>query len=372
MKIKILSLITAISVILLSVSCDGAAGSPLKSEVTVNKTQLNLIAGETFTLTATSSINNEISWFSTIDAVATVSEDGVVTAKSAGNTTITATDGVSVADCIVTVTEAIEGYALTFNDDFDGDSLDLTKWGYNVGTQDVYGNSYGPAYWGNNELQYYTEGDNVKVSDGILKIIAKKESMGDREYTSSRILTRNKFSQTYGYFEAKMKLPAGSGTWPAFWLMPEPNSKDSYANEYGTWASNGEIDIMEMKGRLPNYIDTTIHYGGYWPNDEINGKTNVISTPATEWHTYALEWTEESIAWIIDGEKVYEVSNKVYYSTASDSPSAPFDKPFYIILNLAIGGNYDPQGTAEFLAKNDFTEAFMEVDYVRVYEKIEH
>lgn len=371
MKLKILSVITAISVILLSASCNAVAVSPLKSVVTINHTQLDLAAGETFTLTATSSIDNEISWFSALDAVATVSENGVVTAKSAGETTVSATDGVSVADCQVTVTEAIEGYVLTFKDEFDGDSLDLTKWGYNVGTQDVYGNSYGPAYWGNSELQYYTEGNNAEVSDGTLKIIAKRESMGDRQYTSSRILTRNKFSQTYGYFEAKMKLPAGSGMWPAFWLMPEPNSKDSYANEYGTWASNGEIDIMEMKGRLPDLIDTTIHFGGYWPENRINGKTTKISTPATEWHTYALEWTEESLAWIIDGKKVYEVSNKVYYSTASDSPSAPFDKPFYIIFNLAVGGSYDPTGTAEFLAKNDFTEACMEVDYVRVYQKAE-
>lgn len=153
MKLKILSIITAIIVILLAASCDAVAGSPIKSVVTINRTKLSLSAGETFTLTATSSINNEISWFSALDAVATVSERGLVTAKSAGETTISATDGVSVADCQLIVTEAVEGYVLTFKDDFDGDSLDLTKWGYNVGTQDVYGNSYGPAYWGNSELK---------------------------------------------------------------------------------------------------------------------------------------------------------------------------------------------------------------------------
>lgn len=363
---KIFLSILIIITLLFSVACEEV----FTGKVTISTDALNMLVGETVTLTATSSLQKTIIWVSSDEGVASVTDDGVVTALKKGETTIIATDGGAMSSCFLSVTEGVEGYALTFHDEFDGTALNADYWSYQTGVQDVYGNSYGPMYWGNSELQYYTDGGNVVVSDGTLKIIAKKENAGDMEYTSARICTRNKFSQTYGYFEAKMKLPIGSGIWPAFWMMPEPLTDESSANEYGTWASCGEIDIMEMKGRLPYYIDTTIHFGGNWPSNASVGRTNKIETRADEWHVYALEWTEDYLSWIIDGKTVYTVKNDVYYSSESDSPSAPFDKPFYILFNLAVGGTYDVQGTAEFLQANDFTEAVMEVDYVRAYEKI--
>lgn len=362
------------------------------STVTLDQTQLTITQGQSVVLKATSSIGNDITWVSSSEEIVIVSASGIVTGLSVGQAVVTATDGKAMANCAVTVnanqspnpdvtpdpdkpdTDPYhkDGYKLTFQDEFDGETLDTTKWGYMLGVQDHYGNEYGPMNWGNGELQYYTEGDNVEVNDGTLKIIARKEQRESCNYTSSRICTRDKFSQTFGYFEARMKLPIGSGLWPAFWLMPQPSSKDGLSNAYGGWAASGEIDIMENKGRLPNKIDNTIHYGGGWPNNKLIGKSTTLSSPVSDWHIYALEWTYDKLTWLVDGIAVYTVSSDVYYSTASDSPAAPFDQPFYVILNLAVGGSYDPQGTQEFLTANNFVEACVQVDFVRVYQRLDY
>lgn len=256
------------------------------------------------------------------------------------------------------------GYKFVWGDEFDGMSLDADKWCYQTGTRDYYGSTVGANYWGNNEKQYYTEGDNLSVSDGELKITAKREDREGMQFTSSRIVTRGLFSRTYGYFEAKMKLPAVKGMWPAFWLLPQPTDETSSDNVYGGWAANGELDIMEAKGRLLNQVDTTIHYGGNWPNNKYTGSTTTLESNIDEWHTYAVDWRENYIAWIIDDEEVYRLTNADWWSAASDSATAPFDRPFYILLNLAVGGNYD----GNIMPDQDFTQATMFVDYVRVYE----
>ena len=160
-----------------------------------------------------------------------------------------------------TVTKESGNWKLVWSDEFTGDRLDETKWDYQIGN----GVRYGVTDWGNNEAEYYSE-DNVTVSHGTLKIEAKREELGGKSYTSGRIRTladpkedgtgrETLFSTKYGRIEARMKLPTGTGLWPAFWLLPDPNG-----NTYGNWAASGEIDIMEARGRIPDETSGTISY----------------------------------------------------------------------------------------------------------------
>jgi beta-glucanase (GH16 family) len=248
---------------------------------------------------------------------------------------------------------------LDWSDEFDGAELDLTKWSYQLGT----GSSEGLTDWGNNEKQYY-RAENAVVRDGMLVITARRESYGGKGYTSARITTRGAkganpglYNTTFGRIEARISLPPIVGMWPAFWMLPQ-------ASPYGGWASSGEIDIMEAKGRLPNCFAGTIHYGGGWPNNtysSIGDKYYAAGTGNCEaFHTYAIEWTATKIEWFLDGTAVGNKTN--WYSSAAPMP-APFDVPFYLLLNLAVGGNFD--GNREPPA--DFQEAEMKVDWVRVY-----
>ncbi len=338
---------------------------------------LKLTVGESVTLKATSSLGGQIEWSSSNVAVATVS-NGLVTAAAKGEAVIKAKTDYAEAQCTVTVKEAShpvipdpdadkEGYRLVWRDEFNGASLDTAKWGYQTGIKDIYGSSVGPDYWGNSELQYYTE-DAVSVADGSLKITATKQQQGDRPYTSGRILTRDKASFTYGYFEARMKTPTGSGMWPAFWMLPQPSSPANSENEYGGWPANGEIDIMEAKGRLENKVDTTLHFGKAWDAHDYVTKETTLSSNTDEWHTYAVDWTADAISWFVDGQKVLTVTKDRWWSqdVSNQGKSQPFDKPFYIIFNLAVGGMYDSYNQPDA----SFTSAAMYVDYVRVYEAL--
>ena len=252
------------------------------------------------------------------------------------------------------------GYALTFDEDFNGDELDMDVWNYDIGT--------GSGGWGNGELQYYTgnnktgESGNIVISDGTLKIIAKREQYGGKDFTSARIKTKDNFAQTFGRFEARIKLPEGVGLWPAFWMMPQ----DSV---YGTWPQSGEIDIMEARGREPDKTTYAFHYGS------ISGSVHpyqtgkyTLSTPITEWHVYAVEWNSEKIDFYVDDILMESFSTSLAWTPNpahhEKTDASPFDQDFYIILNMAIGGTFD--GGAE--PDSSFTSATMEVDYVRVYK----
>lgn len=338
---------------------------------------IELTVGESITLKVFSNHDEEIEWLTQTPSVASV-ENGKVTALSEGTTLIMARTSKASARCTVKVNKAEssstpinptdpaykEGYTLVWRDEFEGNSLDTSKWGYQTGTQDRYGTATGPNYWGNGELQYYTQ-DAVSVSGGSLKITAEKQTMGDRPYTSGRILTRDKASFTYGYFEARMKTPTGDGMWPAFWMLPQPPNANATENEYGGWPANGEIDIMEAKGSRFNKVDTTLHFGKAWDAHDYATKETALSSNTDEWHTYAVDWTADAISWYVDGQKVFTVTKNRWWSqdASNQGQSMPFDKPFYIIFNLAVGGQYDnyaqPGGS--------FVSATMEVDYVRVY-----
>ena len=337
-----------------------------KVTVTISQSKAEIFEAGSLELKATASDGTAVGWYSSNTSIATVSQFGVVRGVKAGVATITAaTNGNASATCEVTVLKTSDR-KLVWSDEFNGTALDTKVWSYQTGTQDHYGNSWGPQYWGNDELQYYTNGNNVKVADGVLEITAKRESMGDRDFTSARITTRDTKTYTYGYFEARIKSPAIEGMWPAFWMLPQPSSKNSTDNAYGGWPNNGEIDIMEAKGRLKNVVDCTLHYGRGWENENhmMNGKSPTLSSNIDQWHTYALDWRKDYIAWIVDGREVHRVTSSEWWTGSSTVQTAPFDKPFYILLNLAVGGQYDNYRSPSA----SFSQATMSIDYVRVYE----
>jgi len=222
-------------------------------------------------------------------------------------------------------------------DEFDVNGApNTTKWGYNTGT----GNG-----WGNNELEYYTtRPENVIIENGILKIKAIKEEYMGSHYTSARLLTKGKFSFKYGRAEVRAKLPVGGGTWPAFWMLGDNI-------DTAPWPACGEVDILESVGNNPNVNHSSLHSPGRSGNTPDTA-TTTVSNSATEFHVYAADWTAESIKFYVD--------DKLFYTYANSS-STPFNLNFFLILNLAMGGNFG--GTVD----PNFTTATFEVDYVRVY-----
>lgn len=244
---------------------------------------------------------------------------------------------------------------LSWYDEFDGTAVDPTKWSFELGT----GSQYGLTGWGNNELQYYTaRSANARVADGLLTITARRENYGGQAYTSARLTTRGHFAQTGGRFEMRAALPLGQGFWPAFWMLPA-------TNVYGGWAASGEIDIMEARGQQPNRIVTAIHYGDRWPGNTSSGTTLTLPSGGSiaDFHDYALEWdvgSDPELRWYIDGRLAWRTS--AWWTSGGPYP-APFDKPFNLMLNLAVGGNFvgSPDGSTPF-------PATMQVDYVRAYQ----
>ena len=252
----------------------------------------------------------------------------------------------------------LDPLTLVWSDEFDGAQLDPEVWFFESGD----GSQYGIPGWGNSERQWYLP-DNARLEDGKLKITARRETVGNFGFTSARINTRDRFAFKYGRIEASIQLPAGQGLWPAFWMLAQDSP-------YGDWPASGEIDILEAVnlGGFPgpggigggNEIFGTLHFGGGALGRIIASTTYVPSTDVTaDFHTYALEWDEFEIRWYYDGI-LYAVQNS-WQSSAAPYP-APFDQPFYILLNLAVGGNFpgSPDGSTPF-------PATMEVDWVRVY-----
>ncbi|WP_142784629.1 family 16 glycosylhydrolase [Changchengzhania lutea] len=236
---------------------------------------------------------------------------------------------------------------IVWADEFSGTSLDQTKWNYQIGD----GCAEGICGWGNNELQSYQEG-NVTVSNGTLKIKAQKERIKGSQYTSGRINSKAKGDFTYGRFEASIKLPAGDGLWPAFWML-------STNEPYGGWPQSGEIDIMEFVASDQNTILGYMHYGDPYPNNQSQGNTYSLTngTFPEAFHEFAIEWEPGEIRWFMDG---------ILYSTKRTEDVSPFnwpfDQDFHFLLNVAVGGNLGG-------AVNDsMLPATMEVDYVRVYD----
>jgi len=258
--------------------------------------------------------------------------------------------------CLVGVLDgsAQAQYSLFFADEFDGLAIDTSIWEHQIGD----GSDYGlPPGWGNNELQYYTSDTfNAYVFDGSLHIVAREASIGGYDYTSARLRTKNALDFRYGRIEARIKLPRGQGFWPAFWMLPT-NSP------YGGWAASGEIDVMEAVNQM-SAVHGTIHFGSTWPNNVSNGGSFADGTDfSQDFHIYTCEWTPDLIRWFVDGQEYHSVTSAAWHSSAAPSnPRAPFDTPFHLIVNLAVGGNWpgSPNGSTPFPSE-------MLIDWVRVY-----
>ncbi|MEM9382708.1 MAG: family 16 glycosylhydrolase [Planctomycetota bacterium] len=252
-----------------------------------------------------------------------------------------------------TAVPAVAQYQLVWEDDFNGTSLDLTKWQPMIGDgcPDLCG-------WGNNELQYY-RAENATVVGGSLRITAKEETFGGRQYTSARLRTAGLGDWKYGRFEMRAKMPVGQGMWPAFWMLPT----DSV---YGVWAASGEMDVVEMVGQTPNRIFGTLHFGGTFPANTQSGGAYTLpsGTFADGFHRYAMEWDETEIRWYVD-DVLYSTKTS-WWSSGGPYP-APFDQRFHLLLNLAVGGNLPgaPNGSTSFPQS-------LEVDWVRVYQVPDH
>lgn len=246
-----------------------------------------------------------------------------------------------------TETARSQNYELVWSDEFNGDSLDTDTWNFWIGT----------AY--NNELQYYTSrSKNAYIEDGKLHLMAFKENHMGREYTSARISTDStSIGWKQGRFEARLKMPEGKGFWPAFWLMPIRDIN---------WPKGGEIDIMEYRGNEPYTASGAIHFWrGGCKEDTMECRKFLTEEFTTDgdklsekFYTYALEWTDQELIWYFE-DKIYQ---RIYYKDL-DTEFNPFSTPFYIILNLAVGGDFLPNPDES----TEFPQAF-EIDYVRVYQ----
>ncbi|MCL1868152.1 MAG: family 16 glycosylhydrolase [Paludibacter sp.] len=234
-------------------------------------------------------------------------------------------------------------FTLIWADEFDGASYDNTIW-----SPQIAGDGFG-----NNELQYYTgNSNNIFTRDGCLVLKAIRENYGGRQYTSGKIWTQNKKYFKYGRVEARFKLPAGRGTWPAIWMMPQ-------SSVYGGWPNSGEIDIMEFVGYQPNIIFGTVHRGAGSGNNG-NGSNIAMSNP-NAFHIVRIDWEPGYIKWYLDGTLFH-----TYNNAWAGSAQWPFDQNFYVILNFAVGGDW---GGAQGVDTNIWPQEFL-IDYVRVYQKI--
>ena len=227
---------------------------------------------------------------------------------------------------------------------------DTSRWNYDLG--DGCPNVCG---WGNNELEYYTKDvKNVRVENDRLIIEAHKEPLGGKGFTSARIVSKLKGDWLYGRMEIKAKLPRGTGTWPAIWML-------STDWKYGGWPASGEIDIMEHVGHDPGVIHGTIHTETYNHGKQTQKEGKVIVTDAQdEFHVYSIDWTKNKIEFYVDG-KLYHSVTKGINDTFKEWP---FDQRFHLIMNLAVGGNW---GGAQGVDDSIWPQK-MEVDYVRVYQ----
>lgn len=283
------------------------------------------------------------------------------------------------------IRKADSEWKLVWSDEFDGDVLDRTKWKPEV------------SCWGggNEERQCYADRpENVEVSEGRLKLKAfKGEFTGPkypeghpdypggvetRPYTSGKIRTRKLAAWTYGRFEARMKLSAGQGAWPAFWMLSDDDS-------YGFWPLSGEIDILEAVNlgakceecdggnEGENRTIAALHFGDKWPeNKYLDTRYKLPGGPNAkdEFHVFAVEWGEGQIDWYVDGENYFSLTDEDWFTagaTKEENPYAPFDKPFYIMLNLAVGGGLSERNNEMTFDPLSFPSE-TQVDWVRVYQ----
>lgn len=242
-------------------------------------------------------------------------------------------------DPVNTINNAEDFTVLKFSDEFNTDGPpNPLVWDYDLGS--------GNNGWGNNEEQNYTkDAKNVKVAGGNLIITAIKESSGSKPYSSARIKTQGKYSFKYGKIEFKAKLPIGVGTWPAIWSLGDNITSVS-------WPACGEIDFMEHVGKEQNKIFGSLHYPGNSGGNAVTG-SKFINNASTEFHIYKVIWNSSSIRFYVDD---------ILYKTARNASTLPFNQNFFIIMNIAMGGNFGGS------IVSTFSQSSMEVDYIRIYQ----
>lgn len=246
---------------------------------------------------------------------------------------------------------------LVLEDNFDNDGvIDTDIWNFDIGD----GTAQGIPGWGNNELQYYTDRpENATVENGYLLITPRQEEFNGAQYTSARLQTKNNFQQQYGRFEARIRLPYGQGMWPAFWLLGEDSDGQ-------IWPQIGEIDIMENVGDEPTQIFGTVHGPGYSGAESVSKSYTLENTRVdTEFHVYGIEWGPNYINFYIDDVLYNQITPEdIDEETNGEGEWVFNDRPFYIILNVAVGGNLPGPPNAE----TEFPQTML-VDYVRVYKQ---
>ncbi|WP_342423316.1 glycoside hydrolase family 16 protein [Paenibacillus sp. FSL E2-0178] len=244
---------------------------------------------------------------------------------------------------------------LVWEQDFLSGNADLQSWNIRLGN-DLLDNDGKPVYpgWGNGEQQFYTGNPgNLSIGGEGLQLCARRETVEQDgrsfAYTSARLDTRDQFSFCYGRLVVRAKLPVGQGIWPAIWLLPQDQA-------YGPWPASGEIDMLEAKGRLPRQIAGTLHYGPDLAHKVVEEFTYELENGTiNEFREYALEWEAGSMRWLVDGQ---------CFAERSLEPGVmPFDQPFYLLLNLAVGGWYDNVAVDEAALP-----AVMTVSSIRLYQ----
>jgi beta-glucanase (GH16 family) len=254
--------------------------------------------------------------------------------------------------------ESLEAYSLVWEDEFEGEEIDASKWTFEIGD----GCDRGICGWGNNELQWYTDRpENAYVSNGRLIMRARKEIplyLNEHLYTSARMVTKNKGDWKYGRIDVRAKLPFGDGLWPAIWMLPTDTI-------YGIWPTSGEIDIMELIGSNPSQVLGTIHFGqDFARRRSVSAYYDLESgTFNDDYHVFSVLWSEDCIQFMVDGQKYGEPNTR----TTTLPGGWPFDNAFHMILNIAVGGDLPGNPTSQTV----FPQV-MEVDYVRVYQEKEN
>lgn len=293
------------------------------------------------------------------------------------------TTGHSTADSPSVITRASgrrPTWTLVWSDEFEGDAVDRSKWDFDLGNGFFdYRVHQWVAGWGNEELQYYTaEPENVQVRGSCVFIRAVKAPLHGCGYTSARLKTKARdgrvlFSKLYGRIEIRARVPWGKGLWPALWMLPVDD-------RYGGWAASGEIDLMEIVGERPEEVLNSLHFGSSFPRRSLITTTHALpgGSRVSDWHVYAVEWEPGEIRFFVDDTQTCTYRHWWSCSRVEDGQGveatgaadlnpwpAPFDQPFYLLMNVAVGGNFPglPNAETQFPAE-------LVVDYVRVYDKV--
>lgn len=234
---------------------------------------------------------------------------------------------------------------LVFEENFEGESLNLSKWEYDLGN--------GINGWGNKELEYYRKSqDNIYIKNNQLHISAKVQKFGGQQYTSAKITTKNTFQFTYGYIEARIKLPIGNGIWPAFWMLGA-NIDDNI------WPKCGEIDIVEAINTEKKIYNTLHWYDNNKGKHESNSKNSILEN-RDDFHIYGLKWTKDEITMYLDGNETFSINlNKINTNA--------FTKPFYLLLNVAVGGEWPGFNIDESVFPLE-----MVIDYIKIYQEVKN